>query len=132
MDVLGDVAVLALPYPFSLDPSKGNTNHFATPPNFWTTAEVSIGLLAACMPPLNPLIRRAPSSLNIDDSINTSLALRRSDRSKTSERLSSVEITPKIHEFNEGKMVATKRADIEMSDYGSIEVDESASIGKVV
>ena len=29
-------------------------------------------------------------------------------------------------------MVAKKRADIEMSDYGSIEVDESASIGKVV
>lgn len=40
---------------------KTETSPNRTPPNFWTTAEVSVGLIAACLPPLGPLIRKAPS-----------------------------------------------------------------------
>lgn len=96
------------------DPSKHKTNGLATPPTFWTTSELSIGLLAACLPPLNPLIRRVSFPRKIYDSLRLGLASRSSDRSKPSERLPSVENIPKFFESNEGKTEWAKGAEIEM------------------
>ena len=42
-------------------PPKIRTNKIKDAPSFWTTAEVSVGVVAACLPPLGPLIRRVPS-----------------------------------------------------------------------
>ncbi|CAF9927356.1 MAG: hypothetical protein HETSPECPRED_006564 [Heterodermia speciosa] len=42
-------------------PAESFTNNIDTAPGFWTTAEVSVGVVAACLPPLSPLIRRVPS-----------------------------------------------------------------------
>ena len=35
-------------------------NNTGSAPGFWTTIEVSIGVVAACLPPLGPLIRKVP------------------------------------------------------------------------
>jgi hypothetical protein len=37
-----------------------NTHAATTPPSVWSTVEGSVGLLAACLPPLGPLLRRVP------------------------------------------------------------------------
>ena len=56
-------------------------------------AEVSIGLLAACLPPLGPIIRRIPSPLGIYTSIRHGIASfpYRSGSSRPAERSSSAE-----------------------------------------
>lgn len=100
------------------DPSKGNTKSIGTPPTVWTTAEVSVGLLAACIPPLNPLIRRISSRRKMCDSTDNALASRRSGRGKPSERLSSVEDIPKILDLDEWKIKAATGVETEMTDYG--------------
>lgn len=112
------------------NPSKGHSA--ATPPTFWTTAEVSIGLLAACFPPLSPLIKRVPSPLKTYDSIKHGLASSRLGRSEAPERLSSVENIATIHGFSEGKMEAAKGAEYEMSGHGRVEVEEDAGISNAV
>lgn len=159
-DVLGDVAVLTLPYPclrklqmsrrskveltfiFSLgtlslvfgvvrlyfvayrfniflNPSKSSANT-NTPPTFWTTAEISIGLLAACLPPLKPLFEK------IGGHVKRSLVSFRASRSRQSERLSSVENIAKIHGFNEVEMGAAKGGEYEMTDFDRNEVEDHA------
>ena len=42
-------------------PNMTFTNNVNTGLGFWTTAQVSIGVVAACLPLLGPLIRRAPT-----------------------------------------------------------------------
>ena len=41
--------------------AAGNHHAAGTPPAVWSTVEAAVGVLAACLPPLGPLIRRAPS-----------------------------------------------------------------------
>ena len=41
--------------------SDGNTHASGTPPAVWSTVEGAVGVLAACLPPLGPLIRRLPN-----------------------------------------------------------------------
>lgn len=113
------------------DPSNGNINGNNTPPTFWTTAEVSNGLLAACFPPLNPLIKRVPSPRKIYDYIKYSLASRLG-RSEAPERLPSVENISKIHGSNEDKMQRAKGEEIEMGDYKRIEVERDAGFSRAV
>lgn len=112
-DVVGDIAILALPFPricrmrvskrdklgisaillmgtlstiagivrlgfvseaFSANFGKsGDINGSATPPWTWTTIESSVGLIAACLPPLAPLIRRGPSISEIGESVRLAL-----------------------------------------------------------
>ncbi|KAF6241044.1 hypothetical protein HO173_000838 [Letharia columbiana] len=157
-DVLGDIAVLALPYPcirklqmsrrFKVElsfvfllgtlslvfgvvrlyfvavnfaiffhPPK-TTPKAHSEPTFWTTAEVSIGLLAACLPPLKPLLEKMGGALK------RSLVSFRASRSRKSERLSSVENIAKIDGFNEVKLEAAKGTEYEMTDFDRIEVEE--------
>ena len=52
------------------------TNKTGTAPGFWTTAEVSIGVVTACLPPLGPLIRRTPSPKQLYYSIRGSPSVR--------------------------------------------------------
>lgn len=74
-------------------PSESPTSHNRSAPNFWTMAEVSIGLLAACLPPLGPLIRRIPSPLGLYTSIRHGLSSPQypSGSSRPAERSSSAE-----------------------------------------
>ena len=39
--------------------AAGNTHMSGTPPAVWSTVEGAIGVLAACLPPLGPLIRKS-------------------------------------------------------------------------
>ena len=39
----------------------GNKHSSGTPPTVWSTVEGAVGVLAACLPPLGPLIKRSPS-----------------------------------------------------------------------
>ena len=76
-------------HPVYVHHSTSPTSKNRTPPFFWTTVEVSVGLLAACLPPLGPIIRRLPSPLQIYASFRHGIASYTSGgRSK---RLSSVE-----------------------------------------
>ena len=43
-------------------------------PEFWTTVECSVGVIAACLPPLGPLIRKAPGPRRLYDSVRNSLS----------------------------------------------------------
>ena len=56
-------------------PSGSETRANAAP-NFWTTFEISIGVLAACLPPLGPLIRRLPEAPRLFGSVASNLGLR--------------------------------------------------------
>ena len=77
--------------PVYVHPSASPTSANRTPPYFWTTVEVSVGLLAACLPPLGPIISRLPSPLQIYASFRHGIAFYSSGgRSKPSERLPSV------------------------------------------
>ena len=40
--------------------SEKNTHTSGTPPAVWSTVEGAVGVLAACLPPLGPLIKRSP------------------------------------------------------------------------
>lgn len=40
----------------------GNNKSSGTPPALWSTVEGAIGVIAACLPPLGPLIRKAPNA----------------------------------------------------------------------
>lgn len=166
-DVLGDIAVLTLPYPciralqmsrrekFGLSaifmlgtlsllfgivrlgfvaktftiyfhPSKSATSHDRTPPSFWTTVEVSIGLFAACLPPLGPLITRVPSPRKMYTSVRHGFASYASGGSKLSERIPSVEHVSNVDAFDGHKMGAVKERErgvssdeeVEMVQYG--------------
>ena len=56
-------------------------------PEFWTTVELSVGVVAACLPPLGPLIRKVPGPGKLYDSIrdNFSTPLR-SQQQKSSRK----------------------------------------------
>ena len=99
-DVIGDILVIIMPYPFikklkvslrekiaitsifllgtlstaacivrlafismavSADHQKSANHNTGTPPAVWSTIEGAVGVLAACLPPLGPLIRRSPN-----------------------------------------------------------------------
>ena len=83
-----------------------------TPPTFWTTAEVAIGLLAACLPPLNPLIKRVPSPRKVYDFLQNILDSPPSARSNARKRLSSVENPPRTDGPHEGKMEMEKNVQV--------------------
>lgn len=80
-------------------PSESETSPNRTPPNLWTTVEVSVGLVAACLPPCGPLIRRAPS-LKVFTSKLSGFTWRSSrssrNNSKFTKRLSSEDNISKI------------------------------------
>ena len=90
------VSISNLDFPFgnrcSIDyfhPTLTSTNHVENGLRFWTTAQVSIGVVAACLPLLGPLIRRAPTPEELYRSIRGSpskeaYVLERSDESEHS------------------------------------------------
>ena len=53
-------------------PTLTFTNNIDTAPGFWTTAQVSVGVVAACLPPLGPLIRRVPKPKEVYRSLRGS------------------------------------------------------------
>jgi hypothetical protein len=55
------------------------------PPIFWTIFEVSVAVIAACLPPLAPLLKKAPTPRRLANSIRQVLS---SHSSKESIRLS--------------------------------------------
>ncbi len=80
--------------------------------------EVSVGLSAACLPPLGPIIRRLPSPHNIYTSIRHGLAAFSfsSGETKLSERLSSVEHIPSVGTPEVGKKSKPRESERELSD----------------
>ena len=96
--------------------STSNTN---TPPTIWTTAEVSIGLLAACLPPLKPLL------VKIGGHVKHSFVPLRVRRSSQPDRLTRDENIARIDGFKEMNMeTASKEADYEMSGYDGVQMVE--------
>ena len=77
-----------------------------------------MGLFAACLPPLGPIIRRLPSLQNIYTSIRHGLASFSfsSGERKLSERLSSVEHIPSVGTSEEGKKSKTREGERGLSD----------------
>ena len=79
-----------------------------SPSSFWTTAEVSIGLLAASLPPLGPLIRRAPNPLRLYSIIRKSFTFqfnsqkRKLMRFRSDERLRRADDLKKSKAEHEG------------------------------
>lgn len=118
--VFGVVRLYFVAYRFSvfLGPLK-NTANTNNPLTFWTTAEVSIGILAACLRPLKPLLAKRGGP------IKCSLISLRKSRSKQSERLLSVENIAKIYGFQEVGEKAAKGTDYEMTDYDRVKVVEN-------
>lgn len=174
-DVLGDVAVLALPYPciralqmsqrekvglggiFMLGmlslvfgivrlgfvaktftayfhPPASATSHNRTPPSFWTTVEVCIGLLAACLPPLGPMIKHIPSPLKVYTSMRKGLASYSysSGGNKPSERLSSVEQFPNGDVVDFDKMGTVREREHGFNNPDEMEMVRCAGIREVV
>ncbi|KAI9651691.1 MAG: hypothetical protein M1831_000537 [Alyxoria varia] len=54
----------------------GDISGHATKPWTWTTVESGVGLLAACLPPIAPLLRKAPSPISLGSSIRQKLSNR--------------------------------------------------------
>lgn len=67
-----------------LHPSKDVTKPSDEPP-FWTTVKISTAVLAACLPPLGPLIRLAPNPSKFYDSMKGNLGLHSSRAELTQE-----------------------------------------------
>lgn len=86
---------------FHLPPSEKNSNPI--PPWFWGTVEISIGLLAACLPPMGTLIRRTPSPSELFASMRRRVSLRFSRGSRPSKGLSSDQHASKIDGFNNNR-----------------------------
>lgn len=113
--------------------SHGRINKIkVTPPTFWTTAEISVGLLAACLPTMMPLMRRLPSPERTYNLLSYTLTPRRSGQIKAPERLSSVENTPKTYGSSENMMGLARGVEVEMSDYRRTEVEEDAGFSRAV
>ncbi|KAL2051850.1 hypothetical protein ABVK25_007765 [Lepraria finkii] len=130
-EVLGDIAILSLPYPcirklqmgkrdkigliviFSLGGistffgivrllyvAKTFHTYFnphvvsrtGAAPEFWTTVEVCLGVVAACLPPLGPLLRKLPGPIRLYHSFASGLSAFRhelSSGSRSSEKSGS-------------------------------------------
>ena len=69
-------------------------------PLFWTTAEISIGVFAACLPPLSPLLRQIPNRRKTYSSIR-SVAWNRLWRSRDDYGLEKLD-DPE-HKYKNGK-----------------------------
>lgn len=115
-----------------LDLGKVDTNSFFyTPPIFWTTAEVTVGLLAACLPPLNPLIKRVPSPRKVYDFLINTFTSPSSGRSNAIKRLSSVEDVPRADGPGRGKTKMAGDAGIQMEGV-DIAMKEDAGFSRAV
>ncbi|KAL8816842.1 MAG: hypothetical protein Q9191_008257 [Dirinaria sp. TL-2023a] len=114
--------------PVYFHPSESETSPNRTPPNIWTTVEVSVGLVAACLPPLGPLMRRAPSLKFFTSKLHGFSWRTRSSRSREfTKRLSSVDDVSRVKE-GEGdgdgyEMGRVRKAEV---------MDPTARIGQVV
>ncbi len=85
--------------------------------------EISIGVLAACLPPLGPLIRRVPSPGKLYGSIKDNLGLH-------SSRTESTKETPRIAHTSDGgwiNLVDRKRSGGHSSDAIDIHVESQGS-----
>jgi len=67
----------------------------STPPTFWTIVEVTVAVVAACLPALAPLLKRLPTP----GSIATSIRHVFSSQSTGKESMHLPEISPQKHEY---------------------------------
>lgn len=77
----------------------GGKHENGTPPAVWSTVEAAVGVLAACLPPLGPLIRKAPSPRKasatiIGKIVSKTSGRRNSESGLDADRKASSRLTP--------------------------------------
>ena len=77
--------------------ASGNTHSKGTPPAVWSTVEAAVGVLAACLPPLGPLIRKVPSPRKRSVPTYHRLLEWSSGRKKSTEQVVVTHASPQTH-----------------------------------
>ena len=90
-----------------------------------------MGLLAACLPPLKPLLKHIPSPRKIHVSMKHGIAPSNPGRRKALQRLSSVENVSKMARSSEGKTEPVKEVGIEMADY-QVDLEENGGLPRAL
>ena len=90
-----------------------------------------MGLLAACLPPLKPLLKHIPSPRKIYVSMKHGLAAFNPGRREAPQRLSSVENVPEMARSSEGKMEPVKEVGIEVADY-RVDLEENGGLTRAL
>ena len=90
-----------------------------------------MGLLAACLPPLKPLLKHISSPRKIHVSINHGLAAFNPGRREAPQRLSSVENISEIARSTDGKTEQVKEVGIEMAGY-RVDLEENGGLTRAL